>query len=84
MDIAFLKEQITATKAQILEAQNAQSALLADQIFSYSMDTGQGRTTVTKQTVGQLNALIDSLYNRLTTLQARLNGDNVLIVRPGY
>lgn len=80
----FLKTQIAAAEVQLAAAYAAQTAIITDGMFSYTMDTGQGKTTVTKHTVGQLNTLIDSLLNRISVLQGRLDGNNVIVARPGF
>lgn len=80
----FLKTQIAAAEGQLVAAYAAQTAIITDGMFSYTMDTGQGKTTVTKHTVGQLDTLIDSLLNRISVLQGRLDGGNVLNARPGF
>lgn len=80
----FIKEQIATAEVQLAAAYAAQTAIITDGMFSYTMDTGQGKTTVTKHTVGQLDALIDSLLNRIAVFEARLSGNNALIARPGF
>lgn len=81
MDAAFLQERITATKAQIVAYENAVLALgTAGGVQSYTIDTGQTRQTVTRADLPQLNKMIDSLMNRLATLQARLNGNQTMVI----
>jgi len=72
---AWLTDRITATKAQILVYEDAILALGgANGVKSYTLDTGQTRQTVTKEDMGALNDTLNGLYNRLATLDARLNG----------
>lgn len=81
MDAAFLQERITATKAQIVAYENAVLALgTAGGVQSYTIDTGQTRQTVTRADLPQLNKMIDSLMNRLATLEARLNGNQTMVI----
>jgi len=83
MDIAFLDERISDTKAKIVAYGLAVDALLAGGIAEYRLDTGQSIQRVTKIDIDQLNKAIDNLTNRLVTYQARRNGASV-IVRPAY
>jgi len=84
MDAAFLQERITATKAQIVELETAALNLSSGAITSYTIDTGQSRQVVVKSSVNTINTVLDSLYNRLATLEARLNGSGTVIGRPGW
>lgn len=84
MDAAFLQERITATKAEIVALENAAIDLSSGVITSYTLDTGQSRQVVTKSSISTINTVIDSLYNRLATLEARLNGGGTVIGRPGW
>ena len=73
MDPTFIAERIKATKATIIAYENAVLALGdAGGIQSYTLDTTQSRQTVTRADLPRLNAMIDSLYNRCATLEARL------------
>lgn len=84
MDTAFLQERITKTKVAIAAYEDAEAALLGGTMQSYTFDSGQTRQTVTLLNVTELRRAIDALYNRLTTLQARLNGSGVVIVGPRF
>ncbi len=84
MDRTFLTERIEATKALIVEYENALTALSASGgVQSYSFDTGQSRQSVTRADIPALSRMLDSLYNRLATLEARLRG-GTLIARPDW
>lgn len=83
MDAAFLQDRITATKAQIIAHEEAITALTTGGVFSYTLDTGQSRQTVTRESVVGMNKTLDALYNRCATLEARLNGAGV-IARPCF
>jgi hypothetical protein len=80
---AFLEEQITATKALIVAYQAAVLSLGTGAVQSYQLDTGQTRQLVTKANLGSLRLSLDSLYNLLATLEARLCGAGVY-ARPGF
>lgn len=84
MDSAYIRGRITATKTQIEALEDAAAGIMSGAIVSYTLDTGQSRQTVTKANVNQLNSAIDSLYNRLCTLEARLNGSGTVIGRPAW
>lgn len=83
MDSEFLQQRIDATKALIVAYEDAVTALVDGGVQTYTLDTGQSRQTVTRLELATLNRNIDSLYNRLATLQARLNGGSVT-VRPAW
>lgn len=80
MDATYLQERITATKAAITAYEDAQLAL-AGGALSYSIDTGQTKQMATQKDVAKIHTIIDSLYNRLATLEARANGSGGRIVR---
>ena len=81
----WLVERITKTKAIIVAIEDALTALAgANGVQSYTLDTGQGRQTVTRESVATLQGQLDSLYNRVATLEARAYGSGVVIVRPDF
>jgi Mg2+ and Co2+ transporter CorA len=84
MDRDFLQERIDATKAQIIAYEDAATALASGGVQSYTLDTGQSRQTVTRLDLRALQDKIDSLYNRLATLEARLNGSGTVTARPAW
>ena len=84
MDATFLQERITATKAQIVALEEAISGLISGSIVSYTLDTGQSRQTVTKTDIKVAESVLDSLYNRCATLEARLNGSGTFTGRPAF
>ncbi len=82
MDRAFLVDRITATKAQIVAYEDALLAFGTNgAIQSYTLDTGQSRQTVTRADLSTMNKVLDGLYNRCATLEARLTGGTTQ-VRP--
>ena len=83
MNAAYLEERIARTKATIEIYEDAVDALASGRVQSYTIDTGQNRQTATRFEIGSLQRYVEQLYVRLATLEARLNGGNVLI-RPGF
>ena len=84
MDREFIKERIAATKALIVAYEDAVTALgTQGGVVSYTLDTGQSRQTVTRADISSLNRMLDTLYNRLATFEARLYGAS-LTARPAW
>lgn len=84
MDSTFIQARITATEALIVAYETAVEALVSGQVQEYTLDTGQDRQTVTKINLTQANKTLDILYNRLATLEARLNGSGSVHTRPAW
>ena len=84
MDSAFIQARIDATKDAIVAYENAQTALADGNVQHYLLDTGQTRQTVTRLDLADMQRMINSLYNRCATLEARLNGSGVSITRPAW
>lgn len=84
MDAVFLQAHITATKALIVAYETAIEAIVVKQLQSYTLDTGQTVTTVTRINLSRTQEALDSLYNRCAMFEARLNGTNVQLVRPAF
>lgn len=78
----FLLERIEKTKELIERYEDAVSNIMANGIQSYVLDTGQSKQVVTKANIEKLQEQIDVLYNRLATLDARVNGTGVVIGGP--
>lgn len=83
MSNTFLQTQITNTQNLITTYQAAVTSLVAGEIQSYTLNTGQTTQTVTNANIGELNKQIDILYNRLATLEARCNGASGIVI-PGW
>lgn len=83
-DRQFWLDQIERTKAQIIAWEDAELALSAGGVQSYTLDTGQTRQTVTKADLSSIRITIDNLLNRLVTLEARLGNGGVIIARPAW
>lgn len=84
MDSTFIQARITATKLQIVNYEDAAAALGAGGVQSYKLDTGQSILNVTKLDLTMIQKTIDSLYNRLATLEARLTGNGTVIGYPSW
>ena len=80
----YLQERIDKTKELIAALEDASVSLMTGAILQYTLDTGQSRTVVTKASISEINRVLDSLYNRLATLCARLDGSGVQIARPEF
>jgi hypothetical protein len=83
MDRQFIQERIDQTKVLIVAYEDALIALSSG-AQSYTIDTGQTRQTVTKIDLSSTRIILDNLYNRCATLEARLNGSGSLTVGPGW
>lgn len=83
-DVAWIQARIDATKALIIAYEDAILALSAGGIYSYTLDTGQTKQTVTKQQLSQIKATLDGLENRLQYWQHRLCGGSSLYARPAW
>lgn len=79
----FLTNRIEATKRAIVAYEDA-IVELSSGVQSYTLDTGQGRQVVTRNSIGEMNRVLDTLYNRLSNLESRLNGGNNVIGRPAW
>lgn len=76
----FLKGRITVIKEQITALETAMLELDAGVIQSYTIDTGQTRSTVTKGDIAKMQDMLDGLYNQLTVFCARLEGGGTVNV----
>ena len=83
MDRAFIQDRITATKAAIVAYEDALTAFATTNTQSYTLNTGQTQQSVSRGDIGKINKIIDSLYNRCATLEARLNGGTTM-VKPAW
>lgn len=73
-DLAWLNARIAATEASIESYEAAELALTTGGAQSYTLDTGQSRQTVTRSNLTEIRKGVESLYNRLATLEARRDG----------
>lgn len=83
-DRQFWLDRIEKTKALIVAWEDAELAISAGGVQSYTLDTGQTRQTVTRADLATIRITIDSLLNRLVTLQARIGRGGVVNVRPAW
>ena len=84
MDSTYLEARIVVVKAQIEAYEDAILQIASGAVEEYLLDTGQTRTRVKKQNLASLEKILDSLYNRLCTMETRLNGSGVLVTRPSW
>lgn len=84
MNNSYLQGKIAVIQAQIDAYEDAFLQLGSTGIQSYTIDTGQTRQTVTRANLSEMRIVLDNLYNRLATLQARLTGCGVTHIRPGW
>jgi RNase P/RNase MRP subunit POP5 len=82
MNAADLEEQITSTRAILSNLTSAILALADPTVESYSFDTGQTVTRVTRAKLPEFIATQRSLQNSLAMLCARQTGSNVLMAAP--
>lgn len=81
MNREFIQSRIDATKSQIVNYEAAADAFAVNgAIQTYKLDTGQTVQTVTRADLDMITRTIDSLYNRCSTLEARLNGASSITV----
>ena len=73
-DLAWLNARIAATETAIEAYEAAELALTTGGAQSYTLDTGQSRQTVTRSNLTEIRKGVESLYNRLATLEARRDG----------
>ncbi len=84
MNPAFIQSRIDSTEALIVVYEDAILALGTGGVQEYRLDTGQTVTNVTKFDILDMQKVLDSLMNRLETLNARLYGTGTIIVRPAF
>jgi hypothetical protein len=78
VDRTWLAQKITDVQAQIDAWEGVLDFFAANNtVQSYTLDTGQSRQTVNRSQLSEIRTLLNSLYNRLSTLEARLNGASI-------
>jgi len=83
IDSDWLEARITRAKALIVAYEDAIESLTVGGAQSYTLDTGQTRTVVTRAQLGSLESGLARAENRLAALEARCRGGGV-IGRPGF
>ncbi len=68
----FLEARLARAKEMIVAYETAVEVLVRGGVQSYTLNTSQTTQTVTKFDLPELNKMIDVLYNRCATLEARL------------
>lgn len=84
MGSTFWQERLEATKAQIILYEDAIMQLSTGAVQSYSLNTGQTTQSVTRFDLNRLQATLDSLLNRLATLEARVCGSGTTTMGPAW
>lgn len=84
IDTDWLETRITKTQQQIEALEDAIIGLTDGTIQSYTLDTGQSRTVVSRHEIGRLQTVLDTLYVRLNSLCNRVNGGGSVNVAPGW
>ncbi len=79
---AEILEEIEETKAQLVQVNAAISAILTGS-QSYTLDTGQTRSTVTRAQLGELKTMRRELKAELDALRMRLGRGRTHVV-PGF
>lgn len=74
VETSYLQERITAVKNLIVAYEAAFTAVLLNGEKSYTVDTGQTRTTVTKHNISEMRLAYTALLDLLRTLEAQLYG----------
>lgn len=67
----YYLDKIAIVEAAIEAAETAELELIAGNINSYTLDTGQTRTVITKNNLTSLRSYLDSLYNRREIFRKR-------------
>lgn len=70
--LASIQTQITAIEAAII-------AITTDNAQSYTLDTGQSRTTVTKVNLPELINSYEQLIILYTSMNTRINGKQLIL-----
>lgn len=81
MDAAFIQARIDRLKLAIPVYEEAIDALLNKGHTQYTLNTGQDVQTVTRLDLVRLEASLDSMLNRLVTLEVRRNGTGTTYAR---
>jgi hypothetical protein len=80
----FLSERIAQVKATIIAYETAIATVQSDSRASYQIDTGQTRLLVTRQNLATAQSALQSQYNLLSVLDARVNGNAAYRSVPGW
>ena len=84
MSRQFWVDRIAIVEAQIVAYEEVLDAFAANNALqSYSIDTGQSRTNVSRSQLASIRLLLDGLYNRLAVLNARVYG-SAGVMRPDF
>ena len=85
MSDEFLEARLAAVKLQIVAYETALTALAKPEVYSYTLDTGQSKQTVTRNEIGRLQDTLDVLIARYQQLAAICSGGGGTVnVTPGW
>jgi len=83
-DRQWMRARLEKTEALIVQVEDAILQLSTGAIQSYSLDTGQSRSSYTKQSIGQLKNLLSALENRRAAYRSRLGCGGSKQLAPGW
>ncbi len=72
-DLSFWRERLTKSKELVVVIEDAITFLTVNPTQSYKLDTGQSEQEVTRTNLPGLNKMLESVLNRIATLEQRLN-----------
>ena len=84
MNREFLQARLDSTLRQIEAYESAIEAFAGESIASYSLDTGQGKTSVTRANLTEMHNALDRLYNRAAVIEVRMNRSGAIIGVPAW
>lgn len=84
MSRTFFVQQIAKVQVQITAYEDVLTFFAVNNtVQSYTLNTEQSVQTVTRAQLSSIRVLLDNLYNRLATLEARVYG-SAITARPGW
>lgn len=78
----FTEARLAATEAAIDAYEAAILAFGSSPIQTYKLDTGQSVQSVSRGDIASMKNMLDNLYNRHATLNARLGNCGIGVARP--
>ena len=77
--MTFEDDRLTSIQTQITVIEAAIIAITTDNAQSYTLDTGQSRTTVTKVNLPELINSYEQLIILYTSMNTRINGKQLIL-----
>lgn len=84
MDATYLAARIAALKTRIDETEQALTSIIAGEIETYKLDTGQSTQTITRHNVATLRKVWENDLSMLAILEARQGGSRTYNIAPGF